>query len=127
MNIWKTKVFKKWQKKTSILNTDLLSAITEISKGLVDADLGNGLIKKRVARKGSGKKSGYRTLIATNKQEKWFFIYGFSKNERENINQQELNSLQELAKTLIGMTIQDIEKAMINNELEEMKDEKQNT
>jgi hypothetical protein len=64
-----------------------------MSGGLYDAELGGGLFKKRIARPGQGKRGGYRTLIASNKGDKWFFVFGFPKNERSNIDNSAYRSL----------------------------------
>ena len=61
-----------------------------MDRGLIDADLGGGIVKKRVGLAGRGKRSGARTLIATNKGDRWFFVFGFEKNERANIGDDEL-------------------------------------
>ena len=52
--------------------------------GKIDADCG-GVIKQRIARSGQGKSGGYRTVILYRKGDKALFVYGFPKNERENI------------------------------------------
>ncbi|MDQ5921262.1 MAG: hypothetical protein QG673_1320 [Pseudomonadota bacterium] len=83
----------KWQKKSSIKDTALIEALHEIEQGLVDADLGSGLFKKRIARPGFGKRSGFRTLIATNLNNRWIFIFGFAKNEKDNVDSAELLAL----------------------------------
>jgi hypothetical protein len=61
------------------------------------------LVKKRVARTGGGKSGGYRTLLATNLRERWVFLYGFAKNERDNVDDEELSKLKILAHAYIGM------------------------
>ena len=67
MSVFKTKPFHDWQKKEDIPNKSLCAAVDEMSRGLIDANLGGGLVKKRIARPGAGKSSGFRTLLATNK------------------------------------------------------------
>jgi hypothetical protein len=57
-------------------------AVAEMVQGLVDADLGGGIVKKRVALPGRGKRSGARTLVVTNKGKRWFFVFGCEKNDR---------------------------------------------
>lgn len=101
MLVFKTKSFFKWQTKEMLKDNDLLLAIKEMENGLIDADLGGGLIKKRIRRSGSGKSCGYRTLVATNRAGKWFFVYGFAKNEKSNINKQEETALKQLSKDLL--------------------------
>ena len=63
--VYKTKTFNRWMNKTDLTDQALLNAVDEMQRGLVDADLGNNLYKKRVALAGSGKCSGARTLVAT--------------------------------------------------------------
>ena len=91
-----------------------------MAAGLYDADLGSGLVKKRIARSGQGKRGGFRTLIATNKGDGWFFIYGFPKNERSNIDKREEEALKKLALELLTLTPEALERATQANELIEV-------
>lgn len=92
--VYKTKTFNRWMNKTDLTDQALLNAVDEMQRGLVDADLGNNLYKKRVALAGGGKRSGARTLVATQYEGHWFFLFGFAKNERDNISDQEKKALQ---------------------------------
>ena len=128
MRIYKTKVFSRWAAEQELNDLSLWKAVSEMMSGLIDADLGSGLLKKRVARTGQGKSGSFRTLVATNKGDLWIFIFGFSKNERSNINQKEAKALKKLAEELLSLNEQDLLKAQLNNELiqvncnEEIKD-----
>ena len=125
MPVFRTKPFHDWQKKESIPDKSLCAAVDEMSRGLIDANLGGGLVKKRVARPGAGKSSGFRTLLATNKNDKWFFVYGFAKNERDNIENREVLALKRLAAELLGMDANAISQLLADKELKEIcKDEK---
>ena len=99
----KTKYFAKWAKQVGLADEALLQAVAEMMQGLVDADLGGGVVKKRIALGGQGKRGGSRTILATNKKNKWIFIFGFEKNERGNVSAKELEALQSLAKDLLGL------------------------
>lgn len=99
--VFKTRHFDRWMRKTDLTDVALCTAVREMSQGLIDADLGHGLVKKRVGLAGRGKRSGARTLVATNKNNRWFFVFGFEKNERTNIDADELDVLQELAEQLL--------------------------
>lgn len=88
--------------------------------GLVDADLGGGLVKKRVGRASQGKRGGYRTLVATNKGSRWVFLYGFPKNQRSNIDRDEAEALKKLAAHLLSLSAQAIGKAELAGELMEL-------
>lgn len=120
MSVFKTKLFQDWQKKEDIPDKSLCAAVDEMSRGLIDANLGGGLVKKRIARPGAGKSSGFRTLLATNKNDKWFFVYSFAKNERDNIAHQEMQALKRLAAVLLGMDANAIDKLLADKELKEI-------
>lgn len=104
MRVLKDKAFSKWAVKEGISDRALLDAVKEIALGLVDADLGGHVLKKRVATGGGGKRGGARTLLAYKADENTFFIYGFAKNARANIKDDELLGLKELAKELLAYT-----------------------
>lgn len=108
-------------KKNEVQDQDLLNAIHEMVLGLVDADLGCNIFKKRIGFSGSGKRSGGRIIIATQFMRHWFFMYGFAKNEKANISKTELLYLQEAAKRLLNLTDRDIDSAINANELKEIK------
>ncbi len=117
MPVFKTRLFHDWQKKEEITDKSLCAAIDEMSRGLIDANLGGGLVKKRIARPGAGKSSGYRTLLATNRNDKWFFVYGFAKNERDNIGSHEASALKRLATVMLGLDVNAIDKLLADKEL----------
>lgn len=102
MRVFKNKVFNKWAAKEGLNDAALLAAIDEIERGLIDADLGGHVLKKRVAISGRGKSGGVRTLLAYKVGDKAFFVYGFAKNARANISSEELKALKHLAKELLS-------------------------
>jgi len=101
-------VFDRWANEQGLTDQSLCQAVKEMSTGLIDADLGGGLYKKRVARTGQGKSGGFRTLVATNRGDRWIFVFGFAKNERDNINKKEQESLKVLANQLLALPKQDL-------------------
>ena len=107
-------------RKTALSDQALCAAVSEMEKGLIDADLGGGVVKKRVALPGRGKSGGTRTLVATNKGNRWFFVFGFQKNERANITDDELEGLQELAKQLLSRTPAQLNLAVQDGSLQEI-------
>ncbi|WP_445628136.1 type II toxin-antitoxin system RelE/ParE family toxin [Nostoc sp. DSM 114167] len=119
MIIYKTRWFDRWARKEGLNDLSLCAAVNEMMAGLYEADLGGGLFKKRIARSGQGKRGGFRTLVATNKGDCWFFVFGFSKNERSNINKKEEKALKKLASVLFSYTLEDLEKAKLEDELME--------
>jgi len=118
--IYKTRYFARWARKTGLTDSLLETAVLEIQSGLLEADLGGGIVKKRIALPGRGKRGSTRTLLATNLDDRWFFIFGFEKNERENISENELTTLKKLAKDLLGMTAAQITVAIGEGSLVEV-------
>ena len=122
MRVFKLRIFTKFQRRERIADASLLNAIKLAEQGLVDADLGGGLIKQRIARPGKGKSGGYRTLIAFWHGERAVFLYGFAKSERDNIDDEELDRLRVLARHFIAMEPWRISELVENNELMEIAD-----
>ncbi|MBW4429569.1 MAG: type II toxin-antitoxin system RelE/ParE family toxin [Nostoc desertorum CM1-VF14] len=120
MKIYKNRTFDRWARKEGLNNLSLCNAVNEMAAGLYDADLGGGLFKKRIAKPGKGKSGGFRTLVATNNEDRWFFIFGFSKNERSNIDSYEEEALKMLSKQLLAYTPDELEQAKISNALIEV-------
>jgi hypothetical protein len=119
--IYKTKVFDRWANEQGLTDQSLCQAIREMIAGLIDADLGGGLYKKRVARTGKGKSGGFRTLVATNRGDLWIFVFGFAKNERDNINKKEKDALKKLANYYLSLSLEALLKAQQSIELIEVK------
>jgi hypothetical protein len=99
----KTKWFAKWAKKHRVLDETLANAIRDAENNLSTAHLGGGLYKVRVAAKGFGKRSAYRTIIAFRINEKAVFLYGFAKNDQENLSPDELRTLKKLAHDVLAL------------------------
>ena len=97
MRVFKTRGFARFARQEAISDTALAKAILQAETELIDAELGSGLIKLRIARPGSGKRGGYRSLIAYKKGSRAVFIFGFAKSERENITPDQLADLKAVA------------------------------
>jgi len=121
--IYKTRHFSRWARKAGLKDSFLKAAVLEIQCGLLEADLGGGIVKKRIALPGSGKRGSTRTLLATNLKDRWIFVFGFEKNERENILENELTTLKMLAKDLLGMSAAQIKVAIEEGFLVEVENE----
>ena len=123
--IFRTRTFSRWMRKVGLSDPALLDAVSEMARGLIDADLGGRVVKKRVALPGQGKRGGVRTIVATKLEDRWFFLFGFSKNERANIDQDELQILQEAAKDLLSFNDQQLADALAAGEITEVCDGKE--
>ena len=107
-------------RKKELTDDALCAAVLEMVEGLIDAELGGGVVKKRIGISGRGKRGGARTLIATNKGSRWFFVYGFEKSDRANISCDELEALQAPASDLLALSGKELSQAVEDTTLEEI-------
>jgi len=121
MRIFKTKWLVRFARRERISDQSLSEAITRAEQGLVDADLGGGLIKQRVARAGQGRSGGYRMLVAYRSRNRAVFLYGFAKNELDNIEPDELLTLKDIAAGWLKANDKEILKALSEDALKEVK------
>ena len=120
MRLFKLKAFARFQRREGIADKVLSNAIGGLEKGIIDADLGGGLIKQRVARPGQGKRGGFRTIIAYRRGNRAIFLFGFAKSERENLNQDELAQWQRIGRAYLGLDDEGLEAAISADELMEV-------
>ncbi len=118
--VFKTRHFSRWMRKTELTDRALCEAVAEMAGGLVDADLGGGVVKKRIGLAGRGKRGGVRTLVATRQEDRWFFVFGFEKNERANVSPDELAALQDLAADLLARNGDELDSAVEDGSLQEI-------
>lgn len=119
-----TKWFLRWVRKTDLSNVFLEEALANLEKGLSVADLGKNLYKVRVKREGQGKSSGYRTIVVYREKKRAIFLYGFAKNEMENLTSKELHYFQKLGNDLLKLNRSQIEIAIKDNVLFDLEDVK---
>jgi len=120
MRIFVNRQFRKFAVHNAIADTSLCRAIREISTGLTHANLGGGVYKQRIARKGQGKSGGFRTIVFFRAHKTAFFILGFAKNEQDNLERDEVVGLKDLAGRMLNYDEQAIALALKNAALEEV-------
>jgi hypothetical protein len=120
LRVFATKLFARFARSERLDGKRLCEAVARAERGLIDAELGGGLIKQRVARPGGGRSGGYRSVIAYRAAQRCVFLYGFAKNERDNINDRELDDLKKLAKLYLGYSDAQIAVALQGAELREV-------
>ena len=123
MRIFKVKAFARFTRRERITDASLCEAIAQAERGLVDADLGGGLIKLRVARPGQGKRGGYRMLIAFRSKLRAVFLFGFAKSELDNIDDDQLATLRETSALWLAANAQKIDRAIKDGLLIEVRDD----
>lgn len=120
MRVFKTKEFKRFARREGVSDADLCGAIERAERGLVDANLGGGLIKQRIPRRGQGRSGGFRTIIAWRRGARSFFIYGFAKNEMDNIADNDLQVLKASAAALMALDDRLLNAALQAEKIEEV-------
>lgn len=104
MRIFANRWFARFADKQDIGDDDLREAVSRAERGLIDADLGGGVIKQRIARKGQGKSGGFRSVVLFRQGERAFFVYAFAKSDRDNIDQSELSTYKTAAAVYLNYT-----------------------
>lgn len=104
MRIFKNGWFQKFARKEKISDAMLCEAVARAERGQIDADLGSGLIKQRLARPGAGKSGGFRTLVFFRTQQRAVFAFGFAKSDMANLDDADEAYLKKAAKLVLGFT-----------------------
>jgi hypothetical protein len=120
LRVYVTRWFGKFARREQLSTNRMCEAAKRAGLGLVDADLGGGLIKQRIARSGAGRSSGYRVLIALRTADRAIFLYGFAKSERDNIGPDDLADLKRTAAVFLGFGIDELAYAVEAGELREI-------
>ena len=121
MRVFKTKPFARFADHEGIADADLCDAVRRAEEGLIDADLGGGAIKQRIARKGQGKSGGFRSIVLFRRSEKAFFVYGFAKSARDSIRRDELKAFRKLADEMLAYDDEALAAAMKNGTIMEIR------
>lgn len=121
MKVFKNAWFGRFARKENISAEVLWDAVDRAEKGLVDADLGGGVIKQRIARPGESKSKGYRSIVLYRKGDKAFFVYGFPKSDLGNIRDDEQEQFKKAAKSIFALSDEQIRKLIENGQFEEVK------
>ena len=120
MRVFKTKAFARIARKEALGDKALAEAIADIERGLIDADLGGGLIKQRIARTGEGKRGGFRALIACHFGKRAIFLFAFAKSDQANISPEDKRDLKDYGAMLLALTEEAIDLMLKNSELQEI-------
>ena len=112
MRVFKTKPFARFASREGIADEELCEAVRQAERGLIDADLGGGVIKQRMAREGHGKSGGFRSILVFRRGSKAFFVYGFAKSDRDNIQRDELKAFRKLAGEMLMLDDEALAAAM---------------
>jgi hypothetical protein len=99
--------------------------VQHAERGLIDADLGGGVIKQRVARPGKGKSGGYRAMILFRQGDRAIFAFGFAKSAQANISKADLALLKKAAAEALKWSGEELDRLVASRTLEEVEDERE--
>jgi len=125
LRVFKARWFERFSRKEKIRDAVLVDAVARAEKGQVDADLGGGVIKQRIARPGQGKSGGYRTIIFFRRGERAVFAYGFAKSDRANVGADEEKEFKEAARHVLCLTEKQIDELLKNGDFAEVRYEQE--
>lgn len=120
MRVFKNAWFSRFARKEQISDQALWEAVDRAEQGLIDADLGGGVIKQRIARPGAGRSGGYRSLVLYRKGSNAFFVFGFSKNSQGNIRDDEQEQFKRAAKITLALTQEQVRLLIEKAQMEEV-------
>jgi len=121
MRVFQNKAFSRFAERNGISDGDLCEAVQRMQKGLIDADLGSGVVKQRIARKGEGKSGGFRSMILFRAHDRAVFVHGFAKKDIGNIGPRELKALKKLAKLILAYSDAEMRRALASEALIEVR------
>lgn len=124
--IFKNGWFERFARKEGLTDAALSEAVAQAESGLIDADLGGGVIKQRVARPGKGKSGGYRTLILFRQGDRAIFAFGFAKSGQANISKADLGLLRKAADEALKWNNTELDQLVTTGALIEIEDEHEN-
>jgi hypothetical protein len=125
VRIFVTRWFARFARREAITDADLREAVRRAESGLIDADLGGGVIKQRIARRHAGKSGGFRSIVIFQAGRRAIFVYGFAKSGRATIRPDELSGFKRLGAEMLGYGDDALAKAMANGALEELGSDEQ--
>ena len=120
MRVFKNAWFERFARKEKISAEALWEAVERAEQGQIDADLGGGVIKQRIARPGGGKSKGYRSIVLYRKDDKAFFVFGFPKSEQDNIREDEEVQFKKMAKQVLALTDEQLKLLIAKGQFEEV-------
>ena len=120
MRTFKTKPFARFASREGIADEALCDAVRRAGRGAVDANLGGGVIKQRLARRGQGRSGGFRVILVFRRGERAVFVHGFAKSDRDNLRRNELGALRSLADEMLGLDGSGLEAMLANGTISEV-------
>ena len=120
MRVFKSKGFAKFASRQKVTDDKLCEAVADAEQGQIDADYGGGVLKQRISRPGEGKSGGFRVIVCFRQAQRAFFVHGFAKSDKANLDTEEVKIYKKLAKLLFALSDDALGKALKNKEFTEV-------
>jgi hypothetical protein len=120
VRILMTRWFRRFARRERLTDAALRDAAARAERGQIDADLGGGVIKQRVARPGQGRSGGYRMIVLYRAGTRAVFAFGFAKSRKDDLEPDELESYRDLAKAYLALADRVIDKYVAEGILAEI-------
>ena len=104
MHVYLTRAFHRDAEREGVTDDDCLEAMRKAERGLIDASLGGGLIKQRIATGNRGAAKGSRAVVFYKRGEVAVFLHVFQKSRKANLSKSELTEYLKLARFLAALT-----------------------
>ena len=117
INAW----FAKFARQEGIEDFQLVEAVVRATIGLIDADLGAGVIKQRISRQGAGKSGGFRTIIFFKARNRAIFMFGFAKKAKKNLTREELLEMKRASREMLQLSQDQIDHLVRLKKLQEIR------
>jgi hypothetical protein len=98
LRVFASRPFMRFARRFDITNAELWQTVN----GAYDADLGGGVFKFRLARRGEGTSGGARAIVAMKVGLRIVLMYGFEKKDQANIKIDELRAFRKAARVYLG-------------------------
>lgn len=121
MRIYTNAWFAKFARQEGIEDFQLVEAVVRATIGLIDADLGAGVIKQRVSRQGAGKSGGFRTIIFFKAGNRAIFMFGFAKKAKKNLTREELSEMKRASSEMLHLSQDQIDQLVKLGRLKEIR------
>lgn len=109
--------FAKWAKRAGLSAEVLRGVLDEMERGLVGDRLGANIYKKRIGLAGRGKRGGVRSIVIFRQAELGVFLYGYAKNEKDDLEPYEEEALRSFASGFVRLTPREREARLVSGAL----------
>jgi hypothetical protein len=121
MRVFINRPFQRFMRQEGLSDQAVNAAVARAERGLIDADLGGGVIKQRIPRRNEGRSGGFRAVVIFRSNLRSFFVHGFAKKDQENISQGELEDFRELGLILLGCSDEELMRLVDQEKLREVR------